>query len=74
MVQPGATGGRERRQQAPWLIGRAETQQRLGVSRATLWRIVRSGALPVVHIDGRPRFLMSDIDALIRSRRTRSGS
>jgi predicted DNA-binding transcriptional regulator AlpA len=74
MVQRGATPSPDERQQAPQLIGRAQTQQLFGVSRATLWRIVKSGALPAVYVDGRPRFLMSDIEALIRSRRTRRGS
>jgi excisionase family DNA binding protein len=45
----------------------------LGVSRKTLWRIVRSGDLPVVRIDRRPRFLVADVDAFVESRRKREG-
>jgi excisionase family DNA binding protein len=45
----------------------------LGVSRKTLWRIVRSGDLPVVRIDRRPRFLVEDVDAFVESRRKREG-
>jgi hypothetical protein len=36
----------------------------------TLDRLVRAGALPVVYLDRRPRFLAEDVQALIRARRT----
>jgi excisionase family DNA binding protein len=45
----------------------------LGVSRKTLWRIVRSGELPAVYVDRRPRFLAEDVAAFIASRRQAGG-
>jgi hypothetical protein len=41
----------------------------LGVSNRTLDRLARSGALPVVYVDRRPRFLASDVARFVRSRR-----
>jgi excisionase family DNA binding protein len=70
VLERNATPRRDQRQQASRLIDRAEVQQLLGVSRATLWRIVRDGALPVVEIDGRVRFMWEDVERFIRSRRT----
>jgi hypothetical protein len=45
----------------------------LGVSRKTLWRIVRSGALPAVYVDRRPKFLAEDVALFIASRRRVGG-
>jgi excisionase family DNA binding protein len=74
MTQRGATPRSDQRQLGPQLIGRIEVQEILGVSRATLWRLVRSGSLPVVRIDGRVRFLLEDVSTFIHSRRSRRAS
>jgi hypothetical protein len=50
------------------LLRRAEVERQLRVSRATLWRLVRSGALPAVYLDRRPRFRPEDIRALVIGR------
>jgi len=52
------------------LLSREQVEQLLSVSRAQLWRLVRSGDLPVVYLDRRPRFLAEDIENFIRSGRT----
>jgi excisionase family DNA binding protein len=52
------------------LLRRAEVADILGISRRTLDRLVRAGALPVVYVDRRPRFLAEDIRIFVRSRRT----
>jgi excisionase family DNA binding protein len=52
------------------LLRRTEVADQLGISRRTLDRLVRGGALPVVRIDRMPRFLPEDVQALIQSRRT----
>lgn len=51
------------------LLGRSEVASRLGISKMTLDRIVKAGALPVVRIDSRPRFLPEDVAEFVRSRR-----
>jgi predicted DNA-binding transcriptional regulator AlpA len=56
------------------LLSRREVEQLLRVSRVQLWRIVKAGELPVVRIDNRPRFLLEDVQAFIRSCRTRRAS
>jgi excisionase family DNA binding protein len=43
--------------------------ERLGISRQTLDRLVKAGALPVVRLDRRRRFLPEDVEALVRARR-----
>jgi excisionase family DNA binding protein len=53
----------------PRLLGRSEVAERLGISRQTLDRLVRAGALPVVRLDRRRRFLPEDVEALVQSRR-----
>ena len=73
MGNQNATPSRHQRPRAPQLIDREQLQELWGVSRATLWRITSSGALPVVYIDGRPRFLLEDVEAFVESRRTREG-
>jgi hypothetical protein len=52
------------------LLRRAEVADLLGVSCRTLDRLVRAGALPVVYIDRRPRYLAEDVRAFVRSRRS----
>jgi excisionase family DNA binding protein len=59
--------------EAPKLLRRSEVAQLLGVSPQTLDRLARSGALPVIRVDSRPRYLLADVEALIRSRRTFQG-
>ena len=53
-------------QSTPRLLGRSEVAERLGISRQTLDRLVKAGALPVVGLDRRRRFLPEDVEALIR--------
>jgi excisionase family DNA binding protein len=47
------------------LLGVAEVSRMLGVSRATVYRLVGSGDLPVVKIGDRTLFRPSDLEALI---------
>jgi excisionase family DNA binding protein len=59
------------------LLQRREVEERLGISRRTLWRLTKQGAIPVVRfgggrLGGHPRYLESDIEAFIRAHR-RSG-
>ena len=54
----------------PRLLGRAEVAAQLGISRQTLDRLVKAGALPVVRLDRRRRFLPEDVETLVQSRRT----
>jgi predicted DNA-binding transcriptional regulator AlpA len=63
--EPGYRGG------LPGLLTAAEVLQILAISRKTLWRLVRSGQLPVVYLDRRPRYLAEDVAALICSRRAK---
>ena len=51
------------------LLQRAEVADLLGMSRRQLDRLTRAGAIPVVEIDRRPRYLIEDIEAFILSRR-----
>jgi excisionase family DNA binding protein len=53
------------------LLRRSEVAELLGFSTRTLDRLVQSGALPVVRVDRRPRFLMEDVEGFVRSRRTK---
>jgi excisionase family DNA binding protein len=57
-------------QNTPRLLGRAEVAAQLGISRQTLDRLVKAGALPVVQLDRRRRFLAEDVEAFVQSRRT----
>jgi excisionase family DNA binding protein len=57
-------------QHIPRLLGRAEVAAQLGISRQTLDRLVKAGALPVVRLDRRRRFLPEDVEAFVQSRRT----
>lgn len=51
----------------------AEVTNLIGVSRTTLWRLVRAGAFPRPHVlsTNRVGFLVADVDAWIASRRPR---
>lgn len=56
----------------PALLKQSEAAQILGVSRASMQRLVAAGALTPVRIAGlgRPRFRRSDVDALIENGRS----
>jgi excisionase family DNA binding protein len=56
-------------QDTPRLLRRSEVADLLGVSRRTVDRLVRAGALPVVYLDRRPRYVATDVAALVRARR-----
>ena len=56
-------------QEHPGLLRRDEVAELLRCSKATVDRLVRSGALPAVYIDRMPRFRAEDVGALIESRR-----
>jgi predicted DNA-binding transcriptional regulator AlpA len=51
------------------LLSRADTAAMLNMSAPQLDRLARTGVLPVIRIDRRPRFLAEDVEAFIRSRR-----
>jgi excisionase family DNA binding protein len=57
-------------QDFPGLLARTQVAKLLGISTRTLDRLVRSGDLPAVRLDRRPRFLPEDVEILIRSRRS----
>lgn len=50
--------------QEPDLLSQADVAHRLGVSRTTVWRLVRSGHLPVVHIGARALIPRRAVEAL----------
>jgi excisionase family DNA binding protein len=52
------------------LLRRREVARVLAVSVRSVDRLVQKGVLPVVELDRRPRFLDSDVEELIKSRRT----
>jgi excisionase family DNA binding protein len=54
----------------PRLLRRSEVADLLGVSRRTLDRLAQAGAIPVVYIDRRPRYLAEDVATFVRERRT----
>jgi predicted DNA-binding transcriptional regulator AlpA len=54
----------------PELLSRAQVQEILSISRQSLWRLVKQGALPAVYLDRRPRFLTEDVWQFVRSRRS----
>ncbi|MEL6101616.1 MAG: helix-turn-helix domain-containing protein [Pseudomonadota bacterium] len=50
------------------LLSATEAAQALGVSRTTVWRLVRSGSLPQpVKVRGAVRFRLFDIEAFVES-------
>ena len=53
------------------LVSLTDTYRALGVSRTTLYRLVRDGHLPVVEFPGRTLVDSADLDAFIESRKTR---
>jgi excisionase family DNA binding protein len=52
------------------LLLRAEVERHLGISRAGLWRLVKAGDLPAIHIGRRVRFRRDDLDEFLRARRS----
>ena len=40
-----------------------EAADQIGVCRATFWRFIRAGEIPVVHISGMKRILRRDLEA-----------
>jgi excisionase family DNA binding protein len=53
------------------LMSLQEARDLLGLSRTTVYRLVRDGELPVVEFPGRTLVQASDLDAFIESRKTR---
>jgi predicted DNA-binding transcriptional regulator AlpA len=51
------------------LLQREEAEWWLDVSRKTLWRITSQGRLPLIRLDDRPRYLLSDVIAFARAHR-----
>jgi excisionase family DNA binding protein len=52
----------------PDLLSQAEVGRRLGVSRTTVWRLVRDGQLPIVHIGARTLVPRSAVETFIDGR------
>ena len=53
------------------LLSSTPVQQMLGLSRTTVWRLARSGALSTVHFGSALRFRRSDVVALMQLGATR---
>jgi DNA-binding transcriptional MerR regulator len=53
------------------LMTRAQVARRFRVTSAAVAAWARSGRLPEVRKDGRPRYRPADVDALFRARRSR---
>ncbi len=53
------------------LLSSTPVQQMLGLSRTTVWRLARSGALSTVHFGSALRFRHSDLLALMQLGATR---
>ena len=49
----------------PQMLTSNEVAAMLKVSRTTLWRMVRNGALPQVVVSGSPRFRLTDVKGLM---------
>ena len=49
-----------------------QTAQQLGLSIGTIWRHIKSGAIPATKIGNRWRILQSDIDGLFQKTKTES--
>jgi excisionase family DNA binding protein len=47
------------------LLASGQVQQLLGLSRTTIWRLTRTGALPAVRIGAALRYRRSDVLALM---------
>ena len=46
----------------PLTLSYDRAADRLGVSRSTVQRLVRSGAIPVVNVGGAPRLRVADLE------------
>ena len=53
----------------PELLTVADLQRSLRVSRSTIYRLIREGALRPLYFDDRPRFLVADVRDFVESRR-----
>ena len=51
----------------PRLLTGMQVMKIFQVSRSTLWRMVKDGRIPMVSLDGRNRFLQSDVEDVIES-------
>jgi len=57
-----------KKQPEPDLLSQADVAHRLGVSRTTVWRLVRSGQLPVVHVGARALVPRTAVERFIEDR------
>jgi len=57
-----------RKQSEPDLLSQTDVAHRLGVSRTTVWRLVRSGQLTIVHIGARALIPRTAVEQFVEDR------